>query len=213
MNRVRPGHGRPGHYRCMSLPSEHHVPTLRAPRPRLPGQLGKVSVAGLRDDDEGLQALAEAHAAPVVSEIAEAGPGEGAAAGCSADAPSQDPRANETGVVIEPRPTPEVGPSTRCRGAPQAAAAKPVHMASAHWEKEQQWAAPQALEQRESGWQARKYRVAIAAMGHLEARFVEQLHALWFEPQPWIFLPPKLLTIFFRALSFNVTSKAHCAMH
>ena len=50
-------------------------------------------------------------------------------------------------------------------------------IASAQWEKEQQCAAAQALEQGKGGWQAGEYRTAIAAMGHLEARFVEQVHA------------------------------------
>ena len=49
-------------------------------------------------DDEAPQALADAHTAPVVGQIAEAGLGAGAAVGWSADAPSQDPRANEAGV-------------------------------------------------------------------------------------------------------------------
>ena len=33
MDRVRPRHGGPGHYRSVSLLSEHRIPTLRAPRP------------------------------------------------------------------------------------------------------------------------------------------------------------------------------------
>ena len=58
----------------------------------------------------------------------------------------------------------------------------------------------------------RECRIAIAAVEHLEAHFVEQVHALWFEPQLWIFLPPKSLTVSFRALLFSVISRAHCAM-
>ena len=34
-DRVQPRHRRPGHHRSVSLASEHHIPTLRAPRPRL----------------------------------------------------------------------------------------------------------------------------------------------------------------------------------
>ena len=55
--------------------------------------------------------------------------------------------------------------------------------------------------------------MALATMGHLGARFVGQVHALWFEPQLWVLPPPKSLTVFFRALSFSVISRAHCAMH
>ena len=147
---------------------------------------GEVGVAGLHDD-EGLQALADAHAAPVVGEITESGLAAGAPGGCSADDPSQDPRANEAGFdwatinTIQREAAAWLSMDTFPKFVLQRTAMEPLsqlvrsqcRMASAQWEKEQQCAAAQALEQGKGGWQAREHRIAIAAVVHREVRFVE----------------------------------------
>ena len=88
--------------------------------------------------------------------------------------------------MVEPGPVPEVGPSTHCHGAVRSQ----FRMASAQWEKEQQCARQRRRWNKEKGgWQVRD-------LEHPGARFVEQL----------LLLPPKSLTVSFRALSFSVIS-------
>ena len=99
--------------------------------------------------------------------------------------------------MVEPGPIPEVGPSTQLLRSQ-------FRMASAQWEKEQLGAAAQALEQGKGGWQAREYRIAVAAKGTWRRASSNKL---------WILLPPKSLTVSFRVLSFSFISRAHCAMH
>ena len=207
---VGPRHG-PEHHR-------YRVASCTAPSTS-PSLAGEVGVAGLHDD-EGLQALAVAHAAPVVDEITESGLAAGAAAGCSADDPSQDPRANEAGFdsatinAINQREAAAWSfnalPRSRLRQLPRSQ----FRTASAQWEEEQQCAAAQALEQGRGSWQAWEYRITIARYGAPGGRASSnKFYALWFEPQLWALLPPKSLTVSFRALSFSVISRAHCAIH
>ena len=83
-----------------------------------------------------------------------------------------------------------------------------LRIASAPWEKEQQYAAAQASEQGKGGWQVWEYRAANCRSGPLRSN---NSTPCGFEPQMWVLPPPKSLTLSGRCRSASCPGRtARC---